>query len=212
MSAPTDETASDPRSLATAAGEVDLAIPNLRQGPFLPSLPCPGKRVGKALYAVDLLSLDRRGPDPQGRRPGTGVGQRLRYLQVHRLKDLQGHRRGSGRAPHPPVGPHLVPLRACRRHLRGRQGQSPTLGPKVVTMDTKPRVGAKVSQVGAVRGSLGAKPSRVGAPVGTSGCIVRQHRRHRTVRRSASASIRCVDCPAQTHVHTARMMNLSEEP
>lgn len=62
MSAPTDETASDPRSLATAAGEVDLAIPNLRQGPFLPSLPCPGKRVGKALYAVTCSAWIEGGP------------------------------------------------------------------------------------------------------------------------------------------------------
>ena len=41
-----------PKRLATTAGEVDLAIPKLRQGSFFPSLLCPRKRVDKALYAV----------------------------------------------------------------------------------------------------------------------------------------------------------------
>ena len=41
-----------PKKLATTAGEVDLAIPKLRQGSFFPSLLCPRKRVDKALYAV----------------------------------------------------------------------------------------------------------------------------------------------------------------
>lgn len=85
-----------PKKLATTAGEVDLAIPKLRQGSFFPSLLSPHKRVDKALMRRDLLSLNRRGLDPQGRRPGAGTGQRVRYLQIHRLKDLQGHRRGSG--------------------------------------------------------------------------------------------------------------------
>ena len=40
------------KKLATTAGEVDLAIPKLRQGSFFPSLLCPRKRVDKALYAV----------------------------------------------------------------------------------------------------------------------------------------------------------------
>ena len=85
-----------PKKLATTAGEVDLAIPKLRQGSFFPSLLSPRKRVDNALMRRDLLSLNRRGLDPQGRRPGAGAGQRVRYLQIHRLKDLQGHRRGSG--------------------------------------------------------------------------------------------------------------------
>ena len=66
VSAPTDETAR-PKKLATTAGEVDLAIPKLRQGSFFPSLLSPRKRVDKALMRRDLLSLDRRGLDPQGR-------------------------------------------------------------------------------------------------------------------------------------------------
>ncbi len=40
------------KTLATPAGEVDLAIPKLRQGSFYPSLLSPRRRVDKALYAV----------------------------------------------------------------------------------------------------------------------------------------------------------------
>ena len=41
-----------PKTLATPAGEVDLAIPKLREGSFFPSLLHPRRRVDKALYAV----------------------------------------------------------------------------------------------------------------------------------------------------------------
>lgn len=41
-----------PKTLATPAGEVDLAIPKLREGSFFPSLLNPRRRVDKALYAV----------------------------------------------------------------------------------------------------------------------------------------------------------------
>ena len=41
-----------PKVLATPAGEVDLAIPKLREGSFFPSLLHPRRRVDKALYAV----------------------------------------------------------------------------------------------------------------------------------------------------------------
>lgn len=40
------------KKLATPAGEVDLAIPKLRQGSFFPSLLNPRRRVDKAFYAV----------------------------------------------------------------------------------------------------------------------------------------------------------------
>ncbi|WP_130866391.1 IS256 family transposase [Acidipropionibacterium timonense] len=40
------------KTLATPAGEVDLAIPKLREGSFFPSLLSPRRRVDKALYAV----------------------------------------------------------------------------------------------------------------------------------------------------------------
>ncbi|MAT19428.1 MAG: IS256 family transposase [Leifsonia sp.] len=41
-----------PKTPATPAGEVDLAIPKLREGSFFPSLLSPRRRVDKALYAV----------------------------------------------------------------------------------------------------------------------------------------------------------------
>ncbi|AMD87168.1 transposase [Actinomyces radicidentis] len=40
------------KTVATTAGQVDLAIPKLRQGSFFPSLLNPRKRIDKALYAV----------------------------------------------------------------------------------------------------------------------------------------------------------------
>lgn len=42
-----------PKTLATLAGEVELAIPKLREGSFFPpSLLSPRRRVDKALYVV----------------------------------------------------------------------------------------------------------------------------------------------------------------
>ena len=40
------------KTVATTAGEVELAIPTLRTGSFFPSLLHPRRRVDKALYAV----------------------------------------------------------------------------------------------------------------------------------------------------------------
>src|SRR5262249_56748342 len=41
-----------PRLLSTAAGDVELAIPKLREGSFFPSLLERRRRVDRALYAV----------------------------------------------------------------------------------------------------------------------------------------------------------------
>ena len=41
-----------PKTLATPAGEIELAIPKLREGSFFPALLNPRRRVDKALYAV----------------------------------------------------------------------------------------------------------------------------------------------------------------
>ncbi len=41
-----------PRSLATQAGDIDLLIPKLRTGGFLPSILEPRRRVDQALYGV----------------------------------------------------------------------------------------------------------------------------------------------------------------
>ena len=40
------------RVLSTKAGDVDLAIPKLRQGSFFPSLLEPRRRIDRALWAV----------------------------------------------------------------------------------------------------------------------------------------------------------------
>ena len=98
------------KTVATTAGEVELAIPKLRTGSFFPSLLHPRRRVDKAQMRRDLLRLDRGGLHTQGRRPRQGPGQRVRDQPLHGLKDLQGHRRGRARVPVPPPGPHLVPL------------------------------------------------------------------------------------------------------
>ena len=64
-----------------------------------------------------------RGVDPLGRRPGRGAGDRLGDLQVRGVPDLRRPGRGRRRVPHPPPGPHRVPLRLPRRHLPARAQQ-----------------------------------------------------------------------------------------
>ena len=55
-----------PKTVATTAGEVELAIPKLRTGSFFPSLLHPRRRVDKALYAVICSARSRGGLHPQG--------------------------------------------------------------------------------------------------------------------------------------------------
>ena len=98
-----------PKTVATTAGEVELAIPKLRTGSFFPSLLHPRRRVDKALMRRDLLRVDRGGLHPQGGRPRQGPGQRVGHQPLHGLADLQGDRRGRARVPVPPPGSHLVP-------------------------------------------------------------------------------------------------------
>jgi transposase-like protein len=43
---------SRPRILATQAGDIDLRIPNLREGSFFPLILEPRRRIDQALYAV----------------------------------------------------------------------------------------------------------------------------------------------------------------
>ncbi|WP_399241887.1 MULTISPECIES: transposase [unclassified Synechococcus] len=45
-----------PRTLATQAGDIDLLIPKLRTGGFLPSILEPRRRVDQALYGVVMES------------------------------------------------------------------------------------------------------------------------------------------------------------
>ena len=46
-----------PRTLATQAGDIDLLIPKLRTGGFLPSILEPRRRVDQALYGVVMAAL-----------------------------------------------------------------------------------------------------------------------------------------------------------
>ena len=57
-----------PKTVATTAGEVELAIPKLRTGSFFPSLLHPRRRVDKAQMRRDLLRPESRGSPPA--RPG----------------------------------------------------------------------------------------------------------------------------------------------
>ena len=57
-----------PKTVATTAGEVELAIPKLRTGSFFPSLLHPRRRVDKAQMRRDLLRAGSRG-SPRAR-PG----------------------------------------------------------------------------------------------------------------------------------------------
>ena len=52
------------KTVATTAGEVELAIPKLRTGSFFPSLLHPRRRVDKAQMRRDLLRPESRGSPP----------------------------------------------------------------------------------------------------------------------------------------------------
>ena len=66
------------RLLSTRAGDVELKIPKLRQGSFMPSLLEPRRRIDRALHAVVMEALRQRGLHPLGGRSGQGPGGRLR--------------------------------------------------------------------------------------------------------------------------------------
>lgn len=75
------------KTLATTAGEVDLAIPKLRTGSFFPSLLSPRRRVDKALYAVICSAWIEGVSTRKARRPGPGPGQRVGHLPLDGLAD-----------------------------------------------------------------------------------------------------------------------------
>ena len=65
-----------PKTVATTAGEVELAIPKLRTGSFFPFLLHPRRRVDKAPMRRDLLGPESRGGfTRKAWRPGAGPGQ-----------------------------------------------------------------------------------------------------------------------------------------
>ena len=64
------------KTVATTAGEVELAIPELRTGSFFPSLLHPRRRVDKAPMRGDLLRPESRGsPRARPGDPVQGPGQ-----------------------------------------------------------------------------------------------------------------------------------------
>ena len=64
------------KTVATTAGEVELAIPKLRTGSFFPSLLHPRRRVDKAPMRGDLLRPESRGsPRARPGDPVQGPGQ-----------------------------------------------------------------------------------------------------------------------------------------
>ena len=78
--------------MATTAGEVELAIPELRTGSFFPSLLHPRRRVDKALMRGDLLRVDRGGLHAQGlatRYKALGNESGISRSTVSRIRD--GH-------------------------------------------------------------------------------------------------------------------------
>ena len=114
-----------PKKLATTAGEVDLAIPKLRQGSFFPSLLSPRKRVDKALYAVIcsawIEGVSTRKVDDLVRALGNESG--ISRSTVSRIcKDID---EAVGEFLTRPLD-HTWFLRVRRRHLRGCQGQPPS--------------------------------------------------------------------------------------
>lgn len=77
-----------PRTVDTRVGRLELEIPKLRQGSFLPSLLEPRRRIERALWAVIQEAWVHGGEHPQGGRPGGGDG-RLPCLQERGEPDLQ---------------------------------------------------------------------------------------------------------------------------
>ena len=136
-----------PKTVATTAGEVELAIPKLRTGSFFPSLLHPRRRVDKALYAVICSAWIEGVSTRKAWRPRQGPGQRVRDQPLDGLTDLQGHRRGREHLPRP--GRRAVDIRqyagalvALRSHhsrrRRGRGGCS-LLGVRVRGRVCNPR-------------------------------------------------------------------------
>ena len=66
-----------PRLLSTRAGDVELKIPKLRKGSFMPSLLEPRRRIDKALHAVVMEALRQGGLHPLGGRSGQVLGRGL---------------------------------------------------------------------------------------------------------------------------------------
>ena len=106
------------RLLSTKAGDVELAIPKLREGSFYPSLLEPRRRIDRALWAVIMEAfvhgVSTRKVDDLVTALGIDAGVSKSQVST----DLRRARRRRRRVPGTSPGSHRVPLRVLRRHLR----------------------------------------------------------------------------------------------
>jgi len=113
------------KTVATTAGEVELAIPKLRTGSFFPSLLHPRRRVDKALYAVIcsawIEGVSTRKVDDLVKALGNESG--ISRSTVSRIcKDIdEGVKEFLARSLDHTWFPYLF----ARRHLPGRESGAP---------------------------------------------------------------------------------------
>ena len=77
-----------PKTVSTAAGDLTVKIPKLRQGSFFPTLLEPRRRVDVALHAVIMEAYVHGVSTRKGRRPGDRARCRHRNLEVRGISDL----------------------------------------------------------------------------------------------------------------------------
>jgi putative transposase len=114
-----------PRLLATPAGDVELAIPKLREGSFFPSLLERRRRIDRALYAVVMEvyvhGVSTRKVDDLVKALGAASG--ISKSEVSRICAALDKDLGAFRTPAP--RPQRVRLGLRRCHLRERKGRGP---------------------------------------------------------------------------------------
>ena len=113
------------KTVATTAGEVELAIPKLRTGSFFPSLLHPRRRVDKALYAVIcsawIEGVSTRKVDDLVKALGNESGiSRSTVSRICKDIDEGVHEFLSRRLDHT-----WFPYLFARRHLPGRESGAP---------------------------------------------------------------------------------------
>ena len=115
-----------PKTVATTAGEVELAIPKLRTGSFFPSLLHPRRRVDKALMRRDLLRVDQGCVHPQGLATRCGPWAMSPGSPGPRSR---GSATGIDEGVHEFLSRRLdrtwFPYLFARRHLPGRESGAP---------------------------------------------------------------------------------------
>jgi hypothetical protein len=84
----THRNGSRPKVISTQAGDVELAIPKLRQGSFFPVILERRRRIDQALYAVVMEAWVNGVSTPRGRRPRGRTRDRVGHLQVGGVEDL----------------------------------------------------------------------------------------------------------------------------